>query len=152
VLLWRQQNADFVGAEAEMRYDFEPNRSGHWQVFGFGDIVDGELADNTDVPLAPPRRIGMGLDWDRNGLAANIIWIHACQQDNIAPLETPTPGYDLLNAELSYTISTRNEIDLQVYLQGQNLLDEDIRNSTSYLKDVAPQIGRNVIFGLRAFF
>jgi len=32
------------------------------------------------------------------------------------------------------------------------LLDEDIRNSTSYLKDEAPQIGLNVTFGVRAFF
>lgn len=152
VLLWQQQNADFIGAEAELRYDFEPNRSGHWQVFGFGDIVDGELADNTDVPLAPPKRVGLGVDWDHRGLAANLLWIHAYKQDNIAPLETPTPSYDLLNAELSYTVSTSDQLEFQVYLQGQNLIDEDIRNSTSYLKDFAPQIGRNYIFGVRAYF
>jgi iron complex outermembrane receptor protein len=152
VLLWQQQNADFIGAEAELRYDFEPNRFGHWQVFGFGDIVDGELSDNTDVPLAPPKRIGMGLDWDHAGLAAYLLWIHAFKQDNIAPMETPTPGYDLLNAELSYTVATGDQFEFQVYLQGQNLLDEDIRNSTSYLKDFAPQIGINAIFGVRAYF
>ena len=26
VLFWSQQDADFIGAEAELRYDFEPNR------------------------------------------------------------------------------------------------------------------------------
>jgi iron complex outermembrane recepter protein len=152
VLVWQQQNADFIGAEAELRYDFEPNRSGHWQLFGFGDLADGELADNSDVPLAPPRRIGLGLDWDRDALAANLTWIHAYKQDNIAPLETPTPGYDLLNAEFSYTVSSGDRFEFQVYLQGQNLLDEDIRNSTSYLKDFAPQIGINAIFGVRVYF
>ena len=152
VLVWQQQNADFIGAEAELRYDFEPNRFGHWQLFGFGDIVDGELADNSDVPLAPPKRIGLGLDWDHAGLAAYVLWIHAYKQDNIATRETPTPGYDLLNAELSYTVATGDQMEFQVYLQGQNLLDEDIRNSTSYLKDFAPQIGRNAILGVRAFF
>ncbi|MEZ5573805.1 MAG: hypothetical protein R3E64_17595 [Halioglobus sp.] len=60
-----QQGADFIGGEVELRYDFEPGKYGHWRVFGFGDIVDGELSDNNDVPLAPPARIGMGLDWDR---------------------------------------------------------------------------------------
>jgi len=152
VLVWQQQNADFIGAEAELRYDFEPNRFGHWQLFAFGDIVDGELSDNSDVPLAPPTRIGMGLDWDHAGMAAYLLWIHAYKQDNLAALETPTPGYDLLNAEVSYTVATSDQLEFQIYLQGQNLLDEDIRNSTSYLKDFAPQIGVNAIFGVRAYF
>jgi len=152
VLFWAQQNADFIGAEAELRYDFEPGRFGHWQLWGFGDIVDAELADNTDVPLISPKRIGMGIDWDHQGLAANVAWIHVYQQDNIAPLETPTPGYDLLNAELAYTVPTAGSFDWQVYLQGQNLLDEDVRNSTSYLKDFAPQIGRNISMGVRMYF
>jgi iron complex outermembrane receptor protein len=150
--LWQQQGADFVGAEVELRYDFEPGRYGHWQVFGFGDIVDGELSDNTDVPLAPPARIGMGLDWDQGGMAAYLLWVHAYKQDNTAPMETSTPGYDLLNAEVSYTVATGDQMEFQVYLQGQNLLDEDIRNSTSTLKDYAPQIGINAIFGVRAYF
>ena len=152
VQLWQQQGADFIGGEVELRYDFDPGRYGHWQVYGFGDIVDGELSDNTDVPLAPPARIGMGLDWDHAGFAANLLWIHAYKQDNTAPLETPTPGYDLLNAEVSYSVVTGEQLEFQVYLQGQNLLDEDIRNSTSTLKDYAPQIGINAIFGVRAYF
>jgi iron complex outermembrane recepter protein len=152
VLNWSQQDADFIGAEAELRYSFAPNRSGHWQLFGFGDIVDAELADNTDVPLLPPKRLGLGLDWDREGLAGNLLWIHAYKQDNIAPFETPTPGYDLFNAEIAYTVPSTTGLDWQVYLQGQNLIDEDIRNSTSYLKDFAPQIGRNIVMGVRAYF
>jgi iron complex outermembrane receptor protein len=152
LLLWSQQDADFIGAEVELRYDFDPNSSGHWQLFGFGDIVDAELADNTDVPRLPPKRVGLGMDWDRQGLAANVVWIHAYRQDNIAPFETPTPGYDLLNAELVITLPSAGQYDWQVYLKGQNLLDEDIRNSTSYLKDFAPQIGRNIILGTRVYF
>jgi iron complex outermembrane receptor protein len=153
VQVWQQQDADFIGAELEVRYDFQAGKYGHWQVFGFGDIVDGELSDNNDVPLAPPARIGMGLDWDHhNGFAAYLLWIHAYKQDNLAPLETETPGYDLVNAEVSYSFATGNQLEFQVYLKGQNLLDEDIRNSTSTLKDFAPQIGMNAIFGVRAYF
>jgi iron complex outermembrane recepter protein len=152
VRFWLQQGADFIGAEVELRYDFEPNRFGHWQVFGFGDIVDGELDDNTDAPQQPPKRVAFGIDWDIDNWAANLVWIHAYDQDNVAPLETRTPGYDLLNAEVIFTGPSISQFDWQVYLKGQNLLDEDIRNSTSYLKDQAPQIGLNVIFGVRAFF
>ncbi len=152
VRFWMQQDADFIGGEVELRYDFEPNRFGHWQVFGFGDIVDGELADNTDAPLQPPKRVALGLDWDLQNWAANLVWIHAYDQDNTAPFETRTPGYDLLNAEVVFTGPGYDQFDWQVYLKGQNLLDEDIRNSTSFLKDQAPQIGLNVVFGLRAYF
>jgi len=49
-------------------------------------------------------------------------------------------------------VPTNSQFDWQVYLQGQNLIDEDIRNSTSYLKDFAPQIGRNIVMGVRAYF
>ena len=152
VRFWLQQDAEFIGGEVEVRYDFEENRSGHWQVFSFGDIVDGELNDNNDVPRQPPKRLALGLDWDLQNWSANVLWIHAYDQDNVAPYETPTPGYDLLNAEVVFTGSGDNQFDWQVYVKGQNLLNEDIRNSTSYLKDEAPQIGLNVIFGVRAFF
>jgi iron complex outermembrane receptor protein len=152
VLIWQQQDADFIGAEVEVRYDFEPNSTGHWQIFSFGDIVEGELDDNTDAPLQPPKRLALGVDWDMQNWAANITWIHAFEQDNLAPMETETPDYDLLNAEIVFTGPSMNLFDWQVYLKGQNLLDEDIRNSTSFLKDEAPQIGLNVIFGVRAYF
>ncbi len=152
VLLWSQQDAQFVGAEAELRYDFEPNRSGHWQLFTFGDIVEGELDDNSDAPLQPPRRVALGVDWDLDNFAASLVWIHAYAQNNLAERETRTPGYDLLNAEVVYTVPGFDQLDWQLYLKGQNLLDEDIRNSTSYLKDQAPQIGLNVIFGVRVYF
>ena len=152
LLFWKQQDADFVGAEVELRYDFEPNRSGHWQVFSFGDIVDGELDDNSDIPLQPPKRVAVGVDWDLQNWAASVVWIHAYKQNNVAELETDTPGYDLLNAEVVFTGPQFDQFDWQIYLKGQNLLDEDIRNSTSYLKDQAPQIGLNAIFGVRAYF
>lgn len=150
--LWSQQGADFTGAEAELRFDFEENKSGHWQVFGFGDIVNGKLDNNTYAPLQPPKRLALGAEWDLQRWAANMVWIHAFDQTHTAPLETRTPGYDMLNAELVYTGQSHGRFDWEVYVKGQNLLNDDVRNSTSYLKDQAPQIGRNFIFGVRAYF
>ena len=152
VMVWSQQDADFIGGEIELSYNVEPNRFGHWRFSGFGDIVEGKLSNNSNVPLQPPARVGMEADWDYQGLAANVTWIHAYKQDNTAAFETDTPGYDLLNSELVYSMPGSGEIDWQVYIQGQNLLDEDVRNSASSLKDHAPQIGRNVILGVRMYF
>ena len=41
---------------------------------------------------------------------------------------------------------------LTVFLQGTNLLDEEIRLHTSFLKEVAPLMGRSFTLGVRAEF
>ncbi len=70
----------------------------------------------------------------------------AADQDNIAENELPTDSYTLLNASVSYSF---DDSDVFVYLRGTNLLDEDIRQHTSPLKDLAPQPGRSILAGLR---
>ena len=146
---WSQQDASFYGGEFELQYDLGRFDSGHWQLSGFADLVRAEFKDNSNVPRIPPVRFGLGADWDLRGWAANVTWINASSHTRIAEYETPTPGYDLLNAELSYLFQSDNRSDWEVYLKGHNLLNEDIRNSTSFLKDQAPQIGRNFVLGLR---
>jgi iron complex outermembrane receptor protein len=152
VRLWNQQDADFVGAEVEVRYDLGHYDSGHWWIFGLFDTVDGGLDDGQNVPLMPPTRFGLGLDWHYGGWTANVTWIWADDHTDVAEYETPTPGYDLLNADLTWTLPWAERSTWELFLRGRNLLDEDIRNSTSYLKDQAPQIGRNFVFGVRAAF
>lgn len=157
VRLWSQQDADFLGGELELRYDIGHIETGsfdtgHWEVFGFYDTVSAELDDGHRVPLMPPSRLGLGLDWHRDSWAAHLLWISADSHTRVAEYETPTPGYDLLNAELSWVLPVGESYKLEAYLHGRNLLNEDIRHSTSYLKDQAPQAGRNVVFGLRALF
>jgi len=152
VYLWSQQDADFIGSEFELRYDLGHRRSGHWQLFGFHDVVRGELADGSRVPLMPPQRTGLGADWDLGDWAASLVWIHAWDHDRVADYETPTPGYDLVNAEVSWRFAATDRTEWVAFLKARNLLDEDIRNSTSYLKDRAPQAGRNFIVGMRARF
>jgi len=149
VRVWSQQDADFVGSELELRFDIGHFDSGHWWVFGLFDYVSGELDDGLNVPLMPPMRIGGGIDWHLGGWQANLTWIHADDHTDVADYETPTPGYDLLNADISWRLPFVERSEWELFLKGQNLLDEDIRNSTSYLKDQAPQIGRNFILGLR---
>lgn len=153
VAVWAQQDAEFTGGEIELRYDIGQTDFGGWQLFGFYDRVDAELRDGSNVPRIPPQRFGLGVDWNTNQWAANVTWINADDHTDVAEFETPTPGYDLLNAGISFFLPVGdNAADLEFYVKGRNLLDEDIRNSTSFLKDQAPQIGRNFVFGVRALF
>ena len=65
-------------------------------------------------------------------------------------IETPTGGYDLLKAEVSYrkrldpALHGLSEIALGII--GNNLLNDDIRNSVSFRKDEVLLPGRNVKF------
>lgn len=152
VYLWAQQDADFVGGELELAYDLGDYTSGNWQVSAFYDIVKADLQDGNDVPLMPPSRYGFGIDWNLNNWTAYVSWIHAAAQTDLAPRETPTPGYNLLDAEIAFSIPMKDRFEWELFLKGHNILDDDIRNSTSLLKNTAPQIGRNFIFGVRAFF
>ncbi|MEM7195333.1 MAG: TonB-dependent receptor [Pseudomonadota bacterium] len=149
--LWAQQDAEFKGGEIEFRLDLGKNALGSWQLFGFYDQVQAELSDGSNVPLIPPQRLGVGVDWAKDGWRGNVTWINADDHTDTAAFETRTPGYDLLNAELSYKVK-KAKSDLILFFKGQNLLDEDIRYSTSTLKDDAPQIGRNLVFGVRINF
>jgi hypothetical protein len=68
-----------------------------------------------------------------------------------AVAETPTPGYDLLKAEVSYKSkldpSRFGAREMIVGLLGNNLLNENIRNSVSYNNDEVLLPG----IGVRAF-
>ena len=55
----------------------------------------------------------------------------------------------MLNANISYTFADPN---VYVFLRGTNLLDDEIRQHTSPLKDLIPLPGRSVHAGVRFDF
>ena len=65
--------------------------------------------------------------------------------------ETPTDAYTSVDASVSYVQRYANA-DLTWFLLARNLLNEDIRLSTSLLKDYVPQPGRSIIIGVRTRF
>ncbi|MBV9260332.1 MAG: hypothetical protein JO205_03065, partial [Pseudolabrys sp.] len=63
--------------------------------------------------------------------------------------ETPTPGYNDLRAELSYSWKPDHPRpgeprELRVGISGTNLLNADIRNHVSYTKDEVLMPGASV--------
>lgn len=152
VRIWTQQGAEFTGGEFELGWDIGHFDSGHWQAWVFADAVRARLDDGNKVPRIPPHRLGAGLEWDRTNWSAAVSWVHAASQDRVAEYETPTAGYDDVGLDLNYSLPVSGDVTWDLYLQARNLLDEEIRNHASSLKDQAPQAGRNFIFGLRVSF
>jgi iron complex outermembrane receptor protein len=139
--LYSQANAVFRGGEFQSQWDIVPVAGGFFGIDNQFDVVRATFTDGSNVPRIPPVRIGGGVYWRNDAWLARVRLIHAFAQNNIAPSgETPTPGYDDLRAEVSYSWKPAKPrpdqpAELTVGLAGTNLLNQDIRNSVSYTKD-----------------
>jgi iron complex outermembrane receptor protein len=58
----------------------------------------------------------------------------------------------MINLTAGYTMKMNRSTKLTVFLQGKNLMNEDVRLHTSYLKDFAPRPGRALLIGVRGQF
>ncbi|MGB1561180.1 MAG: TonB-dependent receptor [Sinimarinibacterium flocculans] len=147
-----QQDAEFYGAETWLRFQLIEDGPLKLGLRGFGDIVRGQLkSGGQNLPRISPSRLGISADAEFGDLSAALGYTRVFEQDRLAPLETNTPGHDLVSADLEYALPFQN-VKTTIYLQGRNLLDEKQRLSTSFLKDVAPQPGRSMFVGVRFDF
>ena len=138
--LYSQRDAIFRGGEFQFQYDIVPMLAGFWGVEGQYDIVRATFTDGTNVPRIPPQRLGGGVYFHNAEWLGRVFLLHAFAQNDIAIIgETPTAGYNLLRAEVSNTRTFKNDPtgikQLTVGVSGNNLLNENIRNSVSYTKD-----------------
>lgn len=147
--VFEQADASIRGAEAEIGY----NQHGQGlSLRAFADTSRGKLERGGNLPLQPATRFGFDAGYRKGALRGGISLVRAQEQDRLASFEeSSTPAYTQLNANLSYTVRYGSH-DLTWFLLAKNLLDEDIRLSTSLLKDVAPLPGRNFVFGVRTRF
>lgn len=138
--IYSQRDAHFRGAEFQFQYDVIPLWFGQFGVEGQYDIVRATFDDGSNVPRIPPQRLGGGVYYRDANWLARVNLLHAFAQNDIGGIETSTPGYNRLKAELSYTTKlTKTDWwgaqELRVGIVGDNLLNEDIRNAVSYTKD-----------------
>jgi iron complex outermembrane receptor protein len=146
---YRQANARFRGFEGEISYRPEQGFGGRI----FADTARGRLAGAGNVARMSPSRLGfegryLAGRWD--AFASLLI---VFRQDRIAATEeTATPGYTRLDAGFSYRIRHSSQGIATFFLQANNLLNEDMRVHTSFLKASAPLPGRSVLAGLRSSF
>jgi iron complex outermembrane receptor protein len=147
--IFEQSQATIQGAEAELTY----NALGKgWNGRVFADTSRGRLENAGSLPLQPADRIGASIGFKEGAWRAGASLVHGEGQDRLASFETSTtPSYNDLGANISYTQKFKNQ-DVTYFLLAKNLLNEDIRLSTSLLKDIAPLPGRNFVIGVRTHF
>jgi iron complex outermembrane receptor protein len=147
--IYSQRDATFRGGEFQSQLDISPFHGGIWGIETQADVVRATFADGTNVPRIPPVRAGGGLFWRDANWLTRVNLLHAFAQNDIAVIaETPTNGYNLLKAEVSYNTRLDPLIygakEMTVGVVGNNLLNENIRNASSYNKNDVLQPGLNV--------
>jgi iron complex outermembrane receptor protein len=149
---YSQRDAIFRGGEFQSQWDLARIWNGWWGIEDQLDVVRATFTDGTNVPRIPPVRVGGGLFYRDANWLMRVNLLHAFAQHDIAIIgETPTAGYNLLKAEISYTKKLKPAEflakEITVGIVGNNLLNDDIRNHVSYTKDEVLMPGR----GVRAF-
>lgn len=156
---YQATRADFYGAEFEAIYHVmeaaksEDQRTGQQLDLIFrADVVNAEDRDSGDaLPRIPPFRATVAADYQYERIGARLEGQWAARQNRTADYELPTESYFLLHAGIDYTMEYRG-FTTTLFLKGVNLLDQEARQSTSFLKDIAPLAGRGIVAGLRTEF
>ena len=151
-LLNRQSGATFIGYEARAIIPAMDNNFGTLDVTLFSDFVRGQLSNDDDIPQQPPLRYGFQVDHALGDWNSFLRLTRAEKQENPGPNEAGSPDYVLLNLGTHYHVDNLYGADVMVYAKGNNLLDERILNSTSFLRNFAPEAGRGAEVGVRINF
>ena len=148
---YRQNDAIFYGFEVAAGLNLYSGNNGKLDLNVFGDYVRAELENGDNLPRISPARVGAGLDYEYNKLTAGVDLTNVLAQNANGVLETDTNGYTVLNLTSNYKV-VEGEQNLSLFAKATNLLDEDGRLHTSFIKDRAPIMGRALTVGLQASF
>jgi iron complex outermembrane receptor protein len=146
--------AEFKGVEIESKTMLTDNL----QLNVRGDYVDAKDKTNGGyVPRISPFKLGTGLKYEFDRFGARVDMLHAFKQDRVATNYNYEGGKELItdaytNVSMMATYKLPTQLNLEAFTRANNLLDEEIREHASFLKDIAPMGGRSIMFGLRGDF
>jgi iron complex outermembrane receptor protein len=139
-LEYEQADSRFLGGEFGL--DFALNDY-MWLTTGL-DLVDAKLKESgTPLPRIPPLRGRLGIDFRYDLLSVRPEVVLGARQDSIFPTETETAGYGVVNLKAAYTLPKQHFVHhfaFEVFNVGNKLY----RNHVSFIKDLAPEMGRGV--------
>ena len=143
VLDFRQGDSRFVGFDARGSFWLGGQI---WATLGLGYVNATLTTTGEPLPRIPPLRGTLSLDVPFGGLTVSPELLFAGRQDRVFRSETETGGYSVINLDASY-IWPRQHVAHVLSFTGYNLANALYRNHTSFIKDLAPEMGRGVRVG-----
>jgi iron complex outermembrane receptor protein len=154
---FESQNATFYGIESQVAFHFlgqndVQKASNDLTWFSQQDWVWAKDRDTDEaLPRIPPFRVKTGIRYQRENTGAQIDIMHAFAQNRTVDFETDTSAYTFLNAQITHDLEIQSH-SVELFVRGENLLNDEARNHVSFIKDLAPLPGRNIMGGLRFNF
>ncbi|MEQ5787907.1 TonB-dependent receptor [Erythrobacter sp. NFXS35] len=151
VFQYLQQDADFVGIEADVSYPVIDTGSFRLLTDLRASYVEAELADGTAVPRIPPLSLLGALEaqTDAFDVRGEVQWFD--DQDRVTAFETATEGFTLVNALVAWRPLANNR-NVTVLVAADNIFDVNGRRHASFTKDFVPLVGRNFRASVRMSF
>lgn len=148
-LVYTAMDSTFTGIDGQVSYRFTPES----KFTVFGDYVHARLKANEDnLPRIPPARLGARYEYRAGPVTGDLEYQRTFAQSRIASYETPTSGYNMVNATLAYRFDLGDTRSVELYARGTNLTNELAFAHTSFVKDQSPLRGRSVAVGMRHAF
>ena len=117
-----------------------------WATLGLGYVNATLTTTGEPLPRIPPLRGTLSLEVPLGRLTIGPELLFAGRQDRIFRDETETGSYSVFNMDASY-VWPRQHLAHVLSFTGYNLTNALYRNHTSFIKDLAPEMGRGVKVG-----
>ena len=123
-----------------------------WATLGIGYVNAALTSTNEAVPRIPPLRATLHVDIHAGAFTLSPELTVTARQDRVFRDETPTDGYALVNLDASYVWPGQHRAHVLSFT-GYNLTNALYANHMSFIKDLAPEMGRGlkVSYSLRFF-
>ncbi|ATQ41250.1 TonB-dependent receptor [Caulobacter mirabilis] len=139
-----QTDATFHGFEAEAAYRLWSDGDRSLSLEGAADYVRAS-SDMGPPSRIPPVGVTGRLVWQAPQWTGRVEVRRVAKQDRVSENELPTDAYTVLNLGATWTPPALEGVKL--FAEVRNVTDEEVREHASYLKDIAPQAGRNIRAG-----
>jgi iron complex outermembrane receptor protein len=144
----RHANARYTGFEVQGSLRVAKLGSLELNLDALADYVRATINTVGPAPRIPPLRLLGGIEAQSKRLTGRLELERVTAQDRLATFETPTNGYTMVNASLSFK-PFKQHSETTITLSANNLFDVDARRHASFLKDFAPLAGRDIRISVR---
>jgi iron complex outermembrane recepter protein len=146
-----QEDALLTGGEVGARLALGQAGPLEWSLSADVDWVEGRYDRAGPIPRIPPVTATLGVDATGDIWRARAWVTHSADQTDVSAKELPTDSATTLNARLGWK-PVETEGRVEIVLEGTNLTDAEVREHTSFLKDLLPKPGRSIRLSVRATF
>jgi iron complex outermembrane receptor protein len=143
---WSQQNGVIQGYELSVSRNYSIG-NGDLLVKFSRDDISGVFDNNTYIPRITPAKNVLSLKYEnQKNDTYHLDFIYTESQGDMSSIETKTNSYVDLDIGYSKKIIFDSHKDLIINIYGNNILNNTVRNHSSFVKNEVPMPGAN--FGI----